>query len=129
MADNVEFKQQSGPRLLVLVLYVLAALLIAILIVLGSRWVYHKVHKNSSTSTTQTTKNPTSLKDNKSKSNPATSDTGNNKKPTDKTSNKSSNSRTELSDTGPGSVVAIFSAVSIAAAGLHYMYKLRKAST
>ena len=97
---------RSWPTLLALAI---AALAFAILVVLGGRFVYHKLHHNVTPAPAQTKDLP--------------------KPPTGAASSggsSTSGTNKQLVDSGPGDTVAIFAASSFAAASLHYIVSLRK---
>jgi len=113
-------------------IYGAAALLVILVLIFGGRFVHHywdsHHHKNLTPANTKllpTNPNGTS----QSKPNP-------NVKPNSNSSSNSSNSTPSTSgsstasgqipNTGPGDVAAIFVASAIAAAGLHYVIRLRK---
>ena len=96
------------------------AVIIIILLVLLARWIYHEVHhKNNNSGASTSQKTPAKASGSKQ----STAKKGG------KTSAGSSNkagSSSQIANTGPGNVVAIFIGSSLAAAGLHYIISVRR---
>ncbi|HEX5395062.1 MAG TPA: hypothetical protein VFW52_01800 [Candidatus Saccharimonadales bacterium] len=134
---------REGRPWLALLVYLVIALAVAAIIVLGGRWVYHKVRnepaKETATTSTDKTSEQGAAADNE-KSSSATSGTkksgtsppespaasGSQSGTTGSQSSSSGSQTKELANTGPGEVVALFVTVSIAAGGLHFIYRLRQ---
>jgi cytoskeletal protein RodZ len=121
--------KHMARKWLQLIGYILMALIIALILVFGVRWIYRSVTHKSDTSTTST-------QDQSQYPNNTTPQPGTTKTPTTTpttapttTPSTSSTSTTNLPNNGPGDVVAIFLASSIAAAGLHYIISVRRVQT
>ncbi len=97
---QVEYQDTNAHRWPTLIAYIILALLVATLVVLGGRWVYHKVNDNNSptTSTTQGTDKGVASDSSSSDSNKTTT----NPNPTSPTpsSSSSSNNSGNSSSTG-----------------------------
>jgi uncharacterized membrane protein YraQ (UPF0718 family) len=107
-------------RWLVLVLYALAAFVVAVLLVFGARWIYRSIH---SPTPQQTVQQPATTN---KKPQPAASKSSS--KANQNQSNSSSASNQALPNNGPGDVVALFVGTSAIAAGLHYLFQIRRLS-
>jgi hypothetical protein len=124
--------QRNWPMLLALFV---AALAFAVLVVFTGRWVYHSVHNKSTVkpapaNSKSLTKSPTGesgASNSGSVAKPNTSTSGSAGNSGSSTSTNSTNSN-QISNTGPGDIVAIFAISSFAAASLHYIISLRKQS-
>ena len=119
-ANNVE-THRARPPLIRLLAGILAILIIAALLVLGARWIYHRTHhtvKTAPANTKSLPKIPAGSTNKTSTSNLQTAGSTN-KSP----STASSNS--QITNTGPGDVATIFVSAGLAAAGLHYVWSFR----
>jgi hypothetical protein len=134
--SQVEFKDTSGARQwIALALYIVMALVVAILVVLAGRWVYHKLHNDSGPNPApvapQATR-PTQLASPNTTQKSPTGTSGTNSSPTPAPTPPSSKRPTStanpgaLPNNGPGDVVALFVGVSLVAAGLHYAVALKR---
>lgn len=123
--------RREGRRWTILATYLIVALLVAAGVVFGGRWIYHKVHKSNNAqpapaSGGKVPQAPTST----NKQSGASSST--NKPSTSSGQSSSSQPPTstpqggQITNTGPGDVIAIFVASSLAAAALHYIISLRR---
>lgn len=125
-ADLQQHTERQWPALII---YSVLAIAVAILVVFGGRWVYHKVHNSNKPTPAPAGNNSPAAPSDNQPTNQNTQNTPNNPN-SNASSQPSSTSQpaqnTALPNTGPGDVVAIFAAVTIAAAGLHYIYVLRK---
>lgn len=114
-----QFSAGGQPGWLRLVVYGLAAFVVAIALVFGGRWLYRSIH-HSPGQVVQQPSNTPKLTTPKSPPSPSSgSQTPSNTSP-------SPNSNTKLPQNGPGDVVALFVGTSLAAAGLHYLFQLRR---
>jgi cytoskeletal protein RodZ len=129
-------RAREGRPWLALLVYLIIALAVAAIIVLGGRWVYHKVRNEPAQETATTSTNKTaeqkaategekSQSSSSSKKNSASS-AGQSSSSESQSSSNSSQDAEELANTGPGQVVALFVTVTLAASGLHYIYRLRQ---
>ena len=127
---------RSGRPWLALLLYLLIALVVAIIIVLGGRWLYHTLRSEPAKQTTTSNTDKTaeqkaqtqgekteSSSSNKSSNSSSSAQSSNSESQTD---NSSSESSGELANTGPGQVAALFVTVTLAVSGLHFIYSLRR---
>jgi cytoskeletal protein RodZ len=131
--SQVEYRDTNGARQwIALVLYILMALIVAVLVVLAGRWVYHKVHNSSETKSPSTTQeaSPAQL------ASPNSSSSSTSPTPTSPPSSTATPSPaptpapnpSTLPNNGPGQVVALFAGTSLIAAGLHYFVGQRRLS-
>ncbi len=96
---------------------ILAVIIIAFLLVLLARWIYHATHNSNSPNTTTSQKSPASSPNKKTASNqPA----ANNQ------SSSPAGGNSQITNTGPGDVAAVFVGSSLAAAGLHFIWSVRR---
>ncbi len=122
-----------------LIIYTVLALAVAVLVVFGGRWIYHKVHHSNKPTPAPASNNlppqpftaanpPSSQSSSGSSSSPSSSssNSASNSSSTVPSNNSQPAKNTSLPNTGPGDVVAIFVTASLAAAGAHYIYNLRK---
>ena len=116
---------QVGQTWLPLLGYFLAAIVVAVLVVLGARAIYHAVKNEKKTPTT--TVNPTSPPQIPSGNQPGSPSPSppNPNKPKN-TAPSPSPSPSSLPNNGPGDVIALFVGTSLAAAGLHYIVTVRR---
>jgi hypothetical protein len=121
---------RTMPSLVRLLGWILAVIIIAVLLVFAARWIYHKTHHAVNVTPATSQKRPDSSSPSKTSGTAPTSGaSGNSSSSTSSSSpgtNSSSNSSTQLTNTGPGNVVAVFAVSSLAAAGLHFVINLRK---
>lgn len=134
--DSREYRQRAGLRLPLLIVLLGAALVVAIALVFGGRWVYQKLTKDdksanvavSPSSNNEAPAPPTY--DNK----PTTPPAGNTTPPAGGTTPPVSGGQTrptspnQLPNNGPGGVLALFVGSSLAAAALHFVFNLRKSA-
>jgi cytoskeletal protein RodZ len=121
-------------------IYLLIALIVAAIIVLGGRWLYHAIRDENepakqpaTTSTDKTAEQKAASENEKSQSSSSNKSSGSTSSDQPASSEGQSGSNSsggsdELANTGPGQVVALFITVSLAAAGLHYAYQRRRTS-
>jgi hypothetical protein len=120
-ADHVE-THRTRPPLLRLLAGILAILIIAALLVLGARWIYHKTHHTVKPAPANTKSLPRIPAGSTNKTSPSSPQTAGS---TSKSS-PAAGTKTPITNTGPGDVVAIFVGAGLAAAGLHYVWSLRR---
>jgi cell division protein FtsN len=127
-----QFKTRSeGRPWLMLLVYLLIALVVAAGVVLGGRWVYNSatdnepVQETTTTSDTQPAEPAPAAEPNQSATPPQTSSPSPTPTPTPSPTPPRSG---EITNSGPAETIGIFIAVTVAAAGLHYIYNLRKAN-
>lgn len=122
--DSIE-EHRSDRSWPMILFYIALALLVALIVVLAGRFIYHKVHKNQSKSTTTTS----SVSGSGTASGSSTSQTSAPATTTPAPTTTTTPANTgQLPNNGPGDVVALFVGVTLAAAGLHYIYQLRRQS-
>lgn len=117
---NTEYEetQTTRPPVLRIILAIVVIAILAFLILLFARWLYHKIH-HSGTNTGGTTLNvPTHSTDETNQ--PTVQPRPDNDTVTNST--PSSN----LPNNGPGNVIGLFAGSAIAAGGLHYLISLRR---
>ena len=112
-----EYHQRAPRRWPLLLGYVLAALIIALVIVFGARAIYHHYHKPTvkTAPTARTTGRPGATNSTTSSSGSASSSTSG-----------SQTANSNLPNSGPGQVVALFAISSTVAAGGHYLIKSQR---
>lgn len=113
-----EVQEHEGRRWPVIAGYLVAALAVAAIIVFGARAIYHAAHHKSNPNPTPGNGLPAIPKSSSSSS-----------KKTSSSSHKpasSSSSTATVPNTGPGNTIGLFAAITIAAAGLHYVYSIRR---
>lgn len=115
-SEHVETQSTRPPVLRIIAAIVIIAIL-AFLILLFARWLYHKIHHSASTDTGGATLNVPEHPSGAGNQNPAQP------QPSTTTPPSTSNS---LPNNGPGNVAAVFAASALAAAGLHYIISLRR---
>jgi hypothetical protein len=100
-------------------IYILVALAFAILVVLFGRWVYHRIHKSNQPAPSTNQTNVT----------PATPSTPQNQSPNPNPNTSQSNPQpTQVANTGPGNVIALFVGTAILVGGIHFVLSVRRAS-
>jgi hypothetical protein len=117
------YEESPVRRWLMLAAFGIGAILIAILLVLGGRWTYHKIfhHSNKAvTINTKPTKTPTTTL-------PGTTPAPSTPSPATPPAT-STKPNSNLPNNGPGGDVAIFVSVTFAAAALHYILIARRAT-
>jgi hypothetical protein len=110
-----------GRNWLPLVLYFIGAMIVALILVLGARAIYHSAHKKKSGNTTSTSQSsaPQTQQHAPNSGQPKSSNQQNTKNNPPATPNS-------LPNNGPGNVIALFIGTSLAAAGLHYVITVRR---
>jgi uncharacterized membrane protein YgcG len=129
---STDVETSGVPTLLRWLGWILAVAVIAVLLVFFARWLYHATHHAANPApATSHQKSPASSSQSKtSGSQPAngTSSGGasssSSGSPAGSSSGASSNS--QITNTGPGNVVAVFAISSLATAGLHFIISLRR---
>ena len=117
--SQIEYQQSDGRRWPMLFAALAAALLIALALFYGGRWVYRSIFGDDTPAPAPV--QPT--RENGLK--PQTTEPPLNPSPSPK-SNTPAPTPSQLPNNGPGNVVAIFITTSLAAAGLHYIISLRR---
>lgn len=118
--------EQDKRHLPTLVGYILAAFLVAIAVVWFGRWLYQKTtHKIPQPTPAANTNKVPAQPTNNPPANSTSSGSSTNVSP-GSGSNTATNS--QLPNSGPGDVVAIFIGASVVVGGLHYIYSLRRSS-
>ncbi len=134
-----QVQHREGRRWLTLIIYLLLALLIALLVVFGGRWIYHQIHHSSapqpapvSVNTTPPPPSPNTSSENKTSENKNSSSSSSSQSSSSSSSSGSTGSQPDqsngISNTGPGDVAALFFGTSAIAAALHYVINLRRAT-
>jgi cell division protein FtsN len=122
-------KNGRGQNWLRLLVAGLIGVILVILIVLFARWVYHKTHHKVQPAPTVSQNTPAKASNNNNVSgaqpsnNSSSQSSGN---PSNTTGTSGSTSNTQITNTGPGDVAAIFAGTALAAAGLHYIISIRR---
>jgi hypothetical protein len=122
--QTTDFEPATDRRWPSLVGYALVAVLVAVLLVLGSRWTYHKLsHKSSdnvAVNNNKTYQQP--------KTNPTTppAKTTPSPTPTPTPTPTAPGQGSNLPNNGPGGTVAIFIASTFVASALHYVVSARR---
>jgi hypothetical protein len=125
--SQVDYNDSSGPRQwIMLALYILMALVVAILVVMEARWVYHKVHNNNGPNPTPVAPQvvaPAPEAPPKKSPNPVPV------APPSSSSHSTTANPNTIPNNGPGDVAALFVGISLASAGLHYAFALKRAQS
>ena len=109
-----EYHERAPRRWPLLLGYIIAALIVAAIVVFGARAIYHHYHKPAVKAV------PVSVKVVRPGSTTKGS-TGSSSKSSPSSSNNSQTTGSNLPNSGPGQVAAIFISSSAAAAGAHYL--------
>lgn len=120
--SQVEYQQSDGRRWPMLFAALAAALLIALALFYGGRWVYRSIFGSDPQTPTPIQPTRENGLQPQNTAPPAQNPTPS---PTPR-SNPPSPSPTQLPNNGPGNVMAVFVTTSLAAAGLHYIISLRR---
>lgn len=133
--DEVEYRDQSGPRWPLIAGLLIAALVVAVALVFGGRWVYQKLTQDETPTTSVQPGSNEQLPAAPDTNKPVTPPAAGTTPPTDTTPpppNRPQTSPTppsgELPNSGPGQTVALFVSSSLIAAGLHFVLSLRRQS-
>jgi hypothetical protein len=133
--SQVEYSNRSGRRWPVLVMYIVAALLVATAVVFAGRWIYDTTSNNSdntSVSTKQGIKSTNPSPQAPAQTAAPNSSSGKAGTTPPPSSSASGNNRPasppagNLPNNGPGEVVALFIGTSLVAAVLHYAFTLKR---
>lgn len=129
--EGLDFSEHHHRRWLMLVFYFVLALAVAVLVVIGGRFIYHKVHKTNTVapagnvpsnttapSTAPQAPNPPANQ-NQTNTNQGTSSSP--------SSGQTAQTPSQLPNNGPGDVVALFLGTALIVGGLHFIYQLRRA--
>jgi cytoskeletal protein RodZ len=126
-------REEHGQTWLRTLVSILVGLILIVLIVFLARWIYHKAHNSSVTVTTPPTSQnaPAPSSNNTSGSQPANTKPATAAPATTPPNGSASSpapaaANSNLPNSGPGAVAAIFAGTSLAAAGLHYVINLRR---
>jgi cytoskeletal protein RodZ len=129
-------KTEHGQTWLRILVAILVGLVLVVLIVLLARWIYHKSHHavEGTSNTSQQSAAKSSAK-NASGAQPATKGSGASQpagnssgSAATRPSTNSTSPNSQITNTGPGDIAAIFISTSLAAAGLHYIVNIRRFS-
>lgn len=122
-------RTEHGQAWIRLAAAIVGAVILVILIVLLARLIYHKAH-NHATPNTPAAQNTPAVSNNKQPASTAPKATSNSSSNSSGSSaatpSTGTKSTTQLTNTGPGNVVAIFVGSSLAAGGLHYLISVRR---
>lgn len=113
-------EEEEGRHWLRPWIYGILALAVVVLVVFGGRWIYHQASKPISKPTPTRPTSPPPSPTTKPTQPPSTAPSGQSAGQT------AAGQGGQITETGPGDVVAIFIGASLAAAALHYIYQLRK---
>jgi cytoskeletal protein RodZ len=125
--SQVDYNDSSGARQwIMLALYILMALVVAILVVMAARWIYHKVHDTNGPNPTPVAPQVVApVPEAPPKKSPSPAPVT----PRSSSSHSTTANPSTIPNNGPGDVVALFAGVSLAAAGLHYAFVLKRAQS
>jgi len=108
---------------------IVVVVVLAFLIILLARWIYHVSHHNAKPAPANTKKLPTqpsgSLK-NQAAQKPQSGQPNSGGASTSGSSNSSNSPNSNLPNSGPGDVAAIFVGSGLAAGGLHFIWSVRR---
>ncbi|HEX5448201.1 MAG TPA: hypothetical protein VFW90_03330 [Candidatus Saccharimonadales bacterium] len=121
--------RQTAPRWLagLIVLILIAGIIVGL--IFAARAIYHHAHNNNPSNSSVNTTNKPSKRPNGQANNHSKNSKSTNTPEPNNNSHSGSNTgqaATQVPNTGPGSVVAIFVGASLATAGLHYVISLRR---
>lgn len=122
-------KTEHGQAWLRILVISLATIVIIVLIVLFSRWVYQKINQKDQPAPAATQQTPAeSSRNAQEDSQPAGNAGGGSGPSTTPQANPNTPGANSppIANTGPGDVVAIFVGTTLAAGGLHYLISMRK---
>jgi len=120
-------KTEHGQGIVRIIAAILAGIILIVLIVLLARWIYHSAHHTEVTPPPSTSlKTPAASSNNKTGG--ARPSGGNTPAPAANTPSTPSAGSSQITNTGPGDVAAIFAGTVLAAAGLHYIISIRRFS-
>ncbi|HEY5550236.1 MAG TPA: hypothetical protein VIK37_03525 [Candidatus Saccharimonadales bacterium] len=117
----------EGRQWMMLLIYMVIALIVAAGVVLGGRWVYNQVRNNEPAKVTTPTSNRATETPAATGGQSGTSSQEPPSQPSPTPTPSPSTQGSQIANTGPGEVVAIFVTATLTAAGLHYIYQLRRA--
>jgi hypothetical protein len=121
--EPVVVTHRTAPPLLRILAWIIGVAIIAFLIVLLARWIYHKSHHAVQPAPAVTKKLPASSNSsNKTPARPQTSTPA----PSSPSPSNSAPPNSNLPNSGPGQTAAIFASTSLAAAGIHYIVASRR---
>jgi hypothetical protein len=119
-------KTEHGQGIVRIIAAILAGIILIVLIVLLARWIYHSAHHAVTPAPPSTSlKTPAVSPDNNTSGAQPSSGTPPTASPNNPTSAPAA---PQITNTGPGDVVAIFAGAALAAAGLHYIISVRRFS-
>lgn len=122
-------EERQGRRWLMLIVYFLMALAVAILVVVGGRWIYRSVTDKNEPAPTTTTNQPAgqNVPQAPGASQPPQSpDSQPSDSGTAPAPGQGNTQAGQLPDNGPGNIAALFVGVALVTGGLHYIYSLRR---
>lgn len=110
---------------------IVLGVILIVLIVLLARWIYHKAHNHASPTPPTSQNTPALSANNKSASPEPSSQPSNPSGTSSNSSNPNTKSNatsnpSQITNTGPGDVAAIFVGASLVAGGLHYLITVRR---
>jgi len=137
-ASSQATKTEHGQAWLRVIAGILIALILIVSIVFFARWVYQKTHNNSQTKgpeTSQTTgdissrnKTSESQLQGSGSTNPAgaADSSGSSTTSSGTVTPNDGNANSQISNTGPGNVAAVFVGTALISGGLHYIITIRR---
>jgi cytoskeletal protein RodZ len=115
--------QRAVPPFLRIVLGVVAIIILAFLIILFARWVYHKAHHSVQPASGNTKQLPTQPSGSSSQNLQGSQATNT---PPSSSSSGTTSQNSNIPNSGPGQTAAIFAGASLAAGGIHYIISTRR---
>ncbi len=108
---------------------VVAAVIVIVVIFFGARWLHHRLeHKSNTNPTPATIQRPSESSSNNKSASGANGASNGSGSSNGSNQNTAAGTPSQLADTGPGDIAAIFLASSFAAASLHFIIRLRRDS-
>ncbi len=123
-----EVHEHDGRRWPTILVYLLLALLVAAILVFAGRTIYRATHHESSEPQPAANSGQAPAKPGESSNSGSSSSSGSSNKSTASSGSSGQPNTGAVPNTGPGSTVAIFTATTIAAASLHYIWSLRRSA-
>jgi cytoskeletal protein RodZ len=125
-STRTETERVNPPAVIRWIFLIIIVLIIAFLILLLARWVYHKVHHKSAPAVSTSQQSGTSSNQSAQSGTNQQSSGTSGSNGTSSTSGNTATPNKNLPNNGPGNVAGVFVASSLAAGGLHYIYRLRR---